>query len=218
MVECRRMAEHPVHAGLAPISSDKILATTVVAGRPWNRGRVIRMEAEAGIGGQGDCRPSDSSLRGQGLLGCCCFAAPVKLKTERSAERGKRPFGGIGFRSLKGNVMHLAGGGAVTFPGAMAFSNDGCSLGLYREADPRNVDGEECALVFARQHATGFRRLPAPAVKAEDPVGLRDGVPAFEIGQLPPVRLTRPDMARDWVGGAAPAAVLLRSPLPYPHA
>jgi hypothetical protein len=48
---------------LSPIPSDQILASAVVAGRPWDRGRIVRMEAKAGIGGHGDRR------RGQGLLG-----------------------------------------------------------------------------------------------------------------------------------------------------
>ena len=52
--------------------------------------------------------------------------------------------------------MHLAGGGAAAFAGAMAFSDDGCPLGPYGEADPGNVNGEECALVFTGQDTAGF--------------------------------------------------------------
>jgi hypothetical protein len=32
---------------LSPIPGYQILATTIVAGRPWNWGRIVRMEAEA---------------------------------------------------------------------------------------------------------------------------------------------------------------------------
>ena len=49
---------------LRPIPGDQILATAVVAGWPWNRGRVVRVEAEADVG-----RDGDSRRRGQGLLG-----------------------------------------------------------------------------------------------------------------------------------------------------
>ena len=66
------------------------------------------MESEAGISGQGDCRPSDISLRGQGLLGCCCPAALIELETKRFTEGRQRPLGGIGFRNLQGDVVHLA--------------------------------------------------------------------------------------------------------------
>ena len=41
---------------LRPIPGDQILASAVVAGRPWNRGRIVRMEAKMGVGGHGDRR------------------------------------------------------------------------------------------------------------------------------------------------------------------
>ena len=153
-----------------------------------------------------------------GLLGCCCPAAPIELKTKRPAEGRQRPLGGIGFRRLEGDVVHLAGGGAAAFAGAMAFPDDGCALRLHGDADPGDIDGEESALVFAGKDAFGFDGLPAPAVKAEDPVGLRDRVPAFEIGEFPAMGLAGADMSGDRVGAAAPAPVLLRSPSPCPHA
>ena len=91
--------------------------------------------------------------------------------------------------------MHLAGGGSAAFPGAMALANDGCAVCLHGEADPGDIDGEESAAFLTGKDAFGFDGLPAPAVKAEDPVGLRDGVPALEIGQLPSIGLSGADMA-----------------------
>jgi hypothetical protein len=39
----------------------------------------------------------------------------IKLKPERLAEGGKRPFGGIGFGSFKRNIVNLARGGTSAF-------------------------------------------------------------------------------------------------------
>ena len=100
----------------------------------------------------------------------------------------------------------------------MALTNDGCPIRMHGDPHPGDIDRQERAAVFAGKDAFGFDRLPVPAVKAEDPVGLRDGVPALEIGQLPAMGLTGPDMPGDWVGAAAPVPVLLRSPSPHPHA
>src|SRR5665811_961314 len=49
---CRRPA-FQFTAALRPIPRDQILATTIIAGRPWNRGRIVGMEAEAGVGRPG---------------------------------------------------------------------------------------------------------------------------------------------------------------------
>ena len=54
----------------------------------------------------------------------------------------------------------------------MAFANDGGAICLDGDAHLGGIDGEEAAAVLARQHAAGIERLPAPAVKAEDAVGL----------------------------------------------
>ena len=45
-----------ITATLSPIQGDQILAPAIVAGRPWNRGRIVRMKTEAGVGGHGDRR------------------------------------------------------------------------------------------------------------------------------------------------------------------
>ena len=66
---------------------------------------------------------------------------------------------------------------------------------LHSQSYPGNIDGEEGAAFLTGKDAFGFDGLPAPAVKAEDPVGFRDGVPALEIGQLPSIGLPGADMA-----------------------
>ena len=57
-----------------------------------------------------------------------------------------------------------------------------------------DVDGQECAAVFSGKHAAGFDRLPVPAVKAEDTVGFRDRVPAFNIREFAAIGLAGADM------------------------
>ena len=126
---------------------------------------------------------------------CCGLAAPIELKTEGLAKGGQRPLGGVGLGGLERDIVHLAGGRAAAFPGAMALPDDGCAVRLHGDPDPGDIDGEEGAAVLAGQDAFGFDGLPAPAVKAEDPVGLRDGVPALEIGEFAAMGLSGADMA-----------------------
>ena len=76
----------------------------------------------------------------------------------------------------------------------MAFPNDGCAIGLDGDPHLGDIDGEEGAAVFPGQNATGFDGLSAPAIKAEDPVGLRDRVPAFDIGELTAMGLAGADL------------------------
>jgi hypothetical protein len=83
--------------------------------------------------------------------------------------------------------VHVAGRSPAAFPGAMALANNGCAVCLHGKADTGNIDGEKRAAVLTGKDAPGLNRLPAPAVKPEDPVGFRDGVPALEIGQLPSI-------------------------------
>ena len=48
--------------------------------------------------------------------------------------------------------------------------------------------------VFPRQHAAGLHGLAVPAIKAKDPVGFRDRVPAFDVGELAAIGLARADV------------------------
>jgi hypothetical protein len=66
----------------------------------------------------------------------------------------------------------------------MALPDDGRAIRLHGHPHPGEIDGKEGAPVLAGQHAAGFQRFPAPAIKAEDPVGLGDGVPALQVGQF----------------------------------
>ena len=77
----------------------------------------------------------------------------------------------------------------------MAFPNNGCPIRMHGDPDPGDVDRQEGAAVLPGQDAFGFDGLSVPAVKPEDPVGFRDGVPALEIGQLPAMGLPGADMA-----------------------
>jgi hypothetical protein len=47
-------ADFQITSTLSPIPSDQILAATIVTGRPWNRGRIVGMEAKMGVGGHVD--------------------------------------------------------------------------------------------------------------------------------------------------------------------
>ena len=77
----------------------------------------------------------------------------------------------------------------------MALTDDGCAIRLHGDAHPRGVDRQEGAAVLPGQHASGYDRLPAPAIEAENSVGLRDRVPALDIREFPAIGLTRADIA-----------------------
>ena len=161
----------------------------VIAGWPWNRCRVVRMESD---GGRQQACDWSARAGASGMLRSC---RRDRAQGRRVCRRLPGSLGGIGFCGLEGDIVHLAGGCAVAFAGAMAFTDDGCPVRMHGDPDPGDVDGQECAPVLAGKDAFGFDGLPAPAVKAEDPVGFRDGVPALEIGQLPAMGLAGPDMA-----------------------
>src|SRR5665811_1917286 len=76
----------------------------------------------------------------------------------------------------------------------MALPNYGRAVRMHGYPDPGEVDRQEAPPVLAGKDATGLNRLPVPPVKSEDPVGLRDRVPALDIGQLTAMGLTGPDM------------------------
>ena len=76
----------------------------------------------------------------------------------------------------------------------MAFSNNRCPSGLDRDPHFGDIDGQEGAAIFPGENATGFDRFSAPAIEAEDPVGLRDREPAFDIGELAAIGLARTDL------------------------
>jgi hypothetical protein len=90
--------------------------------------------------------------------------------------------------------VHLAGRCSAAFAGAMALTNDGCTIRMHGDPDPGEVDRQEGPAVLAGKDATGLDRLPVPPIEPEDPVGFRDRVPAFDVGQLAAMGLTRPDM------------------------
>ena len=72
----------------------------------------------------------------------------------------------------------------------MALSDYGCTIGLNGDPHSGGIDGKEAAAVFAGEHTFGFDGFPAPAVEAKNPIGLRDRVPAFDIGEFTAIGLT----------------------------
>ena len=64
------------------------------------------------------------------------------------------------------------------------------------DGDPHfgDIDSDEAAAIFPGENAAGFYRLPIPTIEAKDPIGLRDRVPPFDIGELAAVGLARSDL------------------------
>jgi len=76
----------------------------------------------------------------------------------------------------------------------MAFPNDGCAICVNSDSDPRNVDGKKGPAGLAGKRAAGLEGLSIPTVKAEDSIGLGDGVPTLEIGQRATIGFAGSDM------------------------
>ena len=76
-----------------------------------------------------------------------------------------------------------------------ALPDDGRAVSVYGDPYAGEVNRQEIPAVFAGQHTAGFDRLPVPTIKAEDPVGRRNRLPALEVGQFAAVGLAGPDIA-----------------------
>src|SRR3954453_17933434 len=98
------------------------------------------------------------------------LSTSIELEPKRPPKGGECSFGGVGLGCLQGGVMPLARVFAAGFTRAMSLPDDGRPVRLNREPDLGRVHSREVAAVLAREHAFGFERLPAPAVKAEDAV------------------------------------------------
>ena len=81
----------------------------------------------------------------------------------------------------------------MTIAGAVAFPNNGRAIRMNGDPDPGEVDREVCAPVLAGKDTAGLDGLSGPTIKPENPVGLRNRVPAFEVGQIAAVSLAGPD-------------------------
>ena len=123
------------------------------------------------------------------------FTADIERKPKRLAKGRQRPFGGVGLGGLDRLVMGLAGGGAMGFPGAIAVPDHEVLVGSDRDPDLGHVDGVEGAPVLPRQDTARFQGLSVPPIEAEDPIGLGNGMPALDVGQLPPIHLPGADIA-----------------------
>ena len=95
----------------------------------------------------------------------------------------------------------------------MAFSDDGRAIRMHGDPNSGDIDRQEGAAVLTGKYAFGFNGLPVPAIKPEDPVGLRDGVPALEIGELAAVGFTGADMASGQVDAAASCTCFAEKPI-----
>src|SRR5262245_54412411 len=80
-----------------------IVAAAVVARRPWNWRCVIGMKSKAL---DGFCL---HGWNGHRMLDGWRLANSIKREPKRFTKGRQCPFGGIGFRSLEGGVVHLTG-------------------------------------------------------------------------------------------------------------
>jgi len=76
----------------------------------------------------------------------------------------------------------------------VSFPNNGCPSGLHRDPDFGDINGDKGAAIFPSQNAARFHGFPAPAIKAEDSIGLRDRKPTLDVGEFAAMGFARTDM------------------------
>ena len=142
-----------------------------------DRGGVIGMQAKAlFLAGWAQRR------RGGCHVGPTNNIPAIKLKPEWFAKSGQGALGGIGLRRLDCGIVNFTRRVSTAFARAMAFADDLHPVCFNCNTHLRRIDSEECATVLPAEHTAGFNRLPAPGIKAEDAVGLRDRISALDIG------------------------------------
>ena len=77
----------------------------------------------------------------------------------------------------------------------MTFSENSYTIGLDCNPHPGGVDGQKRTTVFPGEDTARLGCFSIPAVKAKDPVGFRDRIPALDVGELAPVGLACADIA-----------------------
>jgi hypothetical protein len=78
--------------------------------------------------------------------------------------------------------MDLAGGWAVRFAGAVTVADDDRSGRADGNPHPRRIDCRKLGLLA--RGALGLDRLTIPSVEAKDAIGLGDGKPSLDVGEL----------------------------------
>src|ERR1019366_10193778 len=89
-------------------------------------------------------------------------------------------FGGVRFCSFNGDIVDLARGCTSAFTRSVTFTNGCRATCVHGNPHSGDIDGEECAAVFAGEDTAGFKGLSAPPIEPEDPISFRDRVPALD--------------------------------------
>ena len=82
----------------------------------------------------------------------------------------------------------------MSFASAVALANNGSPVGVDSEANLGHIDGVKGTPDLAAKHTAGFNCLAIPAVMPENPIGLGDRVPCFNIAEFAPVAKSGPDV------------------------
>ena len=91
--------------------------------------------------------------------------------------------------------MNLTGGCAATLTGTVSFSYNHCSRGVDGYPNFGDVHSQKGAAIFPGENTAGIYGFAAPAVEPEDPIGLGDGEPSLDIGELAAIGLAPADLS-----------------------
>ena len=76
----------------------------------------------------------------------------------------------------------------------MTLSDHRCASRLHGDPYLRDIDGHKSTAIFTGEYTAGVNSLSAPAIKAKNPIGLRDGEPSFDIREFATIGLARADL------------------------
>src|SRR5450631_426349 len=134
-------------------------------------------------------------LMAQSFRGGYDSSVRIERQTKGFPECCKCAFGGVRFCSLDGDIVDLARGRSSTFTRAVAFTNGCRATCVHGNPHSGDIDGEECAAVFAGEDTAGFKGLSAPPIESENSISFRDRIPAFDIVERTAIRFSSADIA-----------------------
>src|SRR5664280_2393459 len=134
-------------------------------------------------------------LMGQSFRGGYNSSVRIECQTKGFPECCKCAFGGVRFCSFNGDIVDLARGCSSAFTRAVTFTNRSRATCVHGNPHAGDMDGEECAAVFAGEDTAGFKGLSAPPIESENSIGFRDRIPAFDIVERAAIRFSGTDIA-----------------------
>ena len=118
----------------------------------------------------------------------------IERKTEEIAKSGKRPLHGIGLGLFQRALMRFAERRPASVSDTAPLAADDRLAGAHPDSHPCSIGAHSWLAFRLGPDALGPRRLPIPAIEAEDAIGLGDYMPTLDIGERAAAQLAGPYM------------------------